>query len=138
MRAALALLVLLAACDAAQAPLRVSGAWLRSLPDGARSTAAYMTIENPGRTRREIASAGSPQFARAELHETRIEGGMARMRPLPVLGLAPGARVTLAPGGLHLMLSDPLRPLAPGERVRLILKLADGSALEVEAEVRAP
>jgi len=80
----------------------------------------------------------SPQFARVELHETRLEDGIARMRPVDVLALPSGERVTLAPGGLHLMLLDPARPLAAGGHATLRLQLDDGWLVEVEAEVRAP
>jgi copper(I)-binding protein len=136
---ALALVLVLAACTrTADAPLQVSDAWLRAIPEGVTSTAGYLSIENRSRERRELTAVTSPQFARVELHETRIEDGMARMRRLDALELPPGEGVTLAPGGVHLMLLDPVRTLAPGEHATLRLQLDDGWLVEVEAEVRAP
>jgi len=135
---ALALQLLLAACTHAEAPLRVSDAWLRTMPAGASNTAAYMTIENRSREPRRLTAVTSPQFARAELHETRIEDGMARMRSVETLDLPPDTRVALAPGGLHLMLFDPVAPLAAGEHATLRLQLDNGWLFEVQAEVRAP
>jgi copper(I)-binding protein len=136
---ALALGLLLTACTrTADAPLRVSDAWLRAMPEGVTSTAGYLSVENRSRERRELTAVTSPQFARVELHETRVEDGMARMRAVDRLALAPGERVTLAPGGLHLMLLDPVRTLTPGEHATLRLQLDDGWLVEVEAEVRAP
>jgi hypothetical protein len=82
-------------------------------------------------------SVTSPQFARVELHETRIEDGMARMRQLDGLDLPPGGRVTLAPGGLHLMLLEPVSAIVPPAHVTLRLRLDNGWLFEVEAEVRA-
>lgn len=133
-----AVAVLVSACGAQEAPLSVNGAWVRAMPPGASTTAAYLSIENRSDGPRRITSVTSPQFARAELHETRMDDGIARMRAVDALTLRPGERVTLAPGAVHLMLFDPVRPLVPGERVRLRFSLDDGWTLEVDAEVRAP
>jgi copper(I)-binding protein len=139
MRSALALgVVILAACTRTDAPLRVSDAWLRAMPAGVSGAAGYLTIENRSRETRTLSSVTSPQFARVELHETRLEDGIARMRPVDRVSLPPGGRVVLAPGGLHLMLLDPVRTLAAGEHATLRLQLDDGWLVEVEAEVRAP
>jgi copper(I)-binding protein len=141
MRSALALVLgvaALAACTRTDAPLRVTDAWVRAMPAGVSATAGYLTIENRGREMRTLTAVTSAQFARVELHETRLEDGVARMRPVDRVALPPGGRVELAPGGLHLMLLDPVRALAAGERATLQLQLDDGWLLEVEAEVRAP
>ena len=138
MRPALALLALLSACSAAEAPLRVRDAWLRALPEGTPTTAAYMTIENGSNAPVTITRVSSPAFARAELHETRIEQGIARMRPVPALEIVPNGRAVLAPGGLHLMLLEPVRALGARERVSIRLHLSDGAIVAVDAEVRAP
>jgi copper(I)-binding protein len=132
------LLLLTGACTDAEAPLWVSEGWVRAMPPGAAATAAYVRLENRSDEARTLTSVTSPQFARAELHETRMEDGIARMRPLDKLVLAPGERVTLAPGGLHLMLFDPLRELTPDEHVQLRFHLDDGWILETDAAVRTP
>lgn len=134
----LALGLLMAACARTEAPLRVTDAWLRAVPAGTTNSAAYMTIENRSREARRLVSVTSPQFARAELHETRIEDGMARMRPVASLELPPGGHASLAPGGVHLMLLDAVAPLEPHQHVMLRLELDNGWLFEVEAEVRAP
>jgi copper(I)-binding protein len=108
------------------------------MPAGVSSTADYMTIENRSRESRRLVSVTSPQFARAEMHETRIEDGMARMRPVEALELPPGERVALAPGGVHLMLFDPVSALAPNTHATLRLTLDNGWLFEVEAEVPRP
>jgi copper(I)-binding protein len=133
-----AVAALVSACGAPGAPLSVNEAWVRAMPPGASTTAAYLSIENRSGAPRRITSVTSPQFARAELHETRMDDGVARMRAVDALTLESGERVTLAPGAMHLMLFDPVHPLGPGERVRLRFALDDGWILEVDAEVRAP
>ena len=59
------------------------------------------------------------------------------MRPVPVLVLAPGARLVAEPGGLHAMLSGAARAPAPGMRPRLTLVFASGERLSAPAEVRS-
>jgi periplasmic copper chaperone A len=140
-RTALALLtplLALAACARGDGPLRVEDAWVRAAPGGVRASAAYMTIVNDGDAPRSVVGVTSTEFADATLHETRIEEGMVRMRPVAALPIGPGLSVSLAPGGVHVMLEGPVRPLAAGERAHVTLRLDDGSALEVDAEVRAP
>ena len=81
----------------------------------------------------------SPQFARAEMHETRMEDGMARMRSVSRRSsFRRASAVALAPGGLHLMLFDPVRRSAPDKHATLRLQLDNGWLFEVQAEVRAP
>jgi len=65
-----------------------------------------------------------------------LHNGLSSMRPHEPLTVAPGATVSLAPGGLHIMLSMLAHPLRPGERVPLTLLLAGGGTLEVSALVR--
>jgi copper(I)-binding protein len=138
-RTAFALCLVLAACaGTSDAPVRVDDAWIRALPEGVTATAGYFTIENRSDAPRTLTVVSSPQFARVELHETRMEDGIARMRPLDALPLPPGERVALAPGGLHLMLLDPTGPLAAGGHATLRLQLDDGWLVEIQAEVRAP
>ena len=54
-----------------------------------------------------INSVSSPQFGEVELHETTVEDGVARMRPVPELLIRAGESVRLERGGLHLMMTRP-------------------------------
>jgi copper(I)-binding protein len=137
-RLVVSLALLTVACSDPGAPLQVSDAWVRAMPPGTVATAAYVSLENRSDEARTLTSITSPRFARVELHETRTEDGVARMRRVDALVLAPGERVTLAPGALHLMLLEPLGAIAPDDRVPLRFQLDDGWILEIEAEVRAP
>ncbi len=58
------------------------------------------------------------------------------MQQLETLELAPGARLSLAPGGTHLMLLELERMPAPGETVELCLELGSSDRICTEAEVR--
>jgi periplasmic copper chaperone A len=114
--------------------LQALDAWVRQVP-GSDVAAAYLTLHNAGDHPLSVVAVESPLATSAMIHETKIEGGMSRMRPQTGLVVGPGQTVKLAPGGMHIMLMD-VKPLAVGQRVPLVLKLADGSSVRVEAPVR--
>ena len=115
--------------------IEVQQAWIREAPPTSRVLAGYMTIINTGDSPAEITGISSPDFARAELHHTRVEDGVASMAPVDSIPVPAGGRVLLEPGGMHLMLFDPGRLLKLGDGVRLEVKLSDGATLTVEARV---
>ncbi|MFO1425487.1 MAG: copper chaperone PCu(A)C [Steroidobacteraceae bacterium] len=128
-----------AASSAADAPagIAVEGAWARATVPGQSIGAAYFTLVNRGTAEDTLLSVESPDAERAEVHESRVEDGMMRMRPAGAVKLAAGARLQLAPGGLHVMLIGLRQPLAAGGRVRLVLHLKGAGTLGFEAEVRS-
>lgn len=103
----------LAEVRADRAPALDATLWSPRRPPGTPGV-AYGRLHNRGRTPLVVSVVG------AELHRTVVHDGVARMEPVPALTVAPGATVTLAPGGLHLML--PARDAAPV----LELRTADG------------
>ena len=72
----------------------------------------------------------------AMIHETKVEGGVSRMRAHEQLVIPPGKTVKLEPEGLHVMLHGLSRPLSPGASVPLVLRLSDGTSLQIAAPVR--
>ena len=51
-----------------------------------------------------ITGFSSPAFKQVELHETRLQDGVARMQRIKSLELPARASVILEPGGKHLMM----------------------------------
>jgi periplasmic copper chaperone A len=115
--------------------LSVADAWVRAVP-GADVAAAYMTLHNGGTQPIRVSSVRTASAGHAMIHETRLEGGRATMRPHEPLLIAPGASVKLEPGGLHVMLEMLAHPLAVGEQVPLELLLEGGGSVAVSARVR--
>lgn len=115
---------------------KVEGAWIRMPPAGLPMMAGYARISNPCKGALAIVAAHSGAFADTSLHETRVEGGMSRMRATPALRLAPGGSAVLEPGGFHLMLMDPVKPLHAGDRVEVEFTLEDGRRFSVPFEAR--
>ena len=120
----------------ATAEIEISDAWIRALPPTQPTTAAYLSIANTGPDTVVVTGAGSEIAGRVEIHTTREVDGLSRMQQLEVLELAPGARLSLAPGGTHLMLLELERMPAPGEMVELCLELGPSDQICTEAEVR--
>jgi copper(I)-binding protein len=136
-RLPLALLLLVAACGhEAGPPLVVSGLQVYAPLPGTSTGVAYMTLTNQSERTVTLLSARSPQFQRAELHETRLEDGVMKMRAVDQLAIAPGDNVRLEAGGLHLMLIGALPDTAVGAPVTLELTHDDGLVI-VSASLKA-
>ncbi|MBZ8118840.1 copper chaperone PCu(A)C [Roseovarius sp. LXJ103] len=78
----------------------------------AQTGIGFLTITNNGDTPDRLMSVEA-DFDRVSLHRTEEQDGVARMLPQPDgVEIAPGAVVTLEPGGLHVMFmglgGDPL------------------------------
>jgi copper(I)-binding protein len=115
---------------------QVHDGWIRMPPMNLPMMAGYARIENRCREPATIVSADSAAFADATLHETRIEGGISRMRATAALRIPAGGSAILEPGGSHLMLMQPRTPLEAGRKVTIELLLQDGRKLSGEFEVR--
>lgn len=133
------LLTLLMSFGAAHAAgtLEVSNAWIPQAPPGAGAMAGYLDLKNPGDQTVNIVSAKSDRFREVSLHQTVIEDGMARMRPLEDVAVAPGKTFMFMPGGNHLMLMGPVSALAPGDSVTIEFELSDGQQLKAAFTVRS-
>ncbi|WP_460834148.1 copper chaperone PCu(A)C [Lysobacter humi (ex Lee et al. 2017)] len=133
--------VLLASASGAAARTRpcapvVTAPWVRMAPASMPMGAAFAVIENRCVDGIELVGVSSPDFGSVSMHETRVDAGVSRMRPVARLAVPTRERVTFRPGGLHVMLSRPQRALGPGKVVRLVFLFSDGSSVRVDAPVR--
>ena len=132
----LATLLALAGSVLAHGHLEVSGAWSRSTPPVSDVGAAYLTIHNTGGDQDRLVGVSSPVAERTEMHTTKNEGGMMKMRPLGTVEIAPGAEVSFHPGGHHVMLIGLKHPLKEGDHFPLTLTFEHAGKVQVEVEVR--
>lgn len=116
------------------AELALSGAWVRAMPPGQKMTAAYLEIRNDSPEPVTINGATAAS-GHASLHETRTVEGRSSMRPVDALTLAPGERVQLQPGGLHIMLMGLEHTPQAGEAVPVCV-LTQTSTHCIDAPVR--
>ena len=93
--------------------------WARATAPGMTNAAVYMDVSSA--TDAALVGVASQAAAGAELHETRLEGGVMKMRPVARVALPARQVVKIAPGGLHIMLVGLKQPLRTGERVPLVL-----------------
>lgn len=103
-----------------------------ALPERA---AAYLHLRNPGSAALRVVEVTAEGVQRVELHETSMEDGLMRMRPVDGVEIPPGEVVTLRPGGLHLMLMGVTRELSAGDELPLVLHLEGGGRVPVTARV---
>lgn len=114
----------------------ITAPWVRMAPASMPMGAAFAVVENRCAAPVELVDVTSPDFGSVSMHETRVDGGVSRMRAVERLPLPVRARIAFRPGGLHVMLSRPLRALVPGKVVRLVFHLSDGRSIQVDAPVR--
>ena len=106
-----------------------------SLTPAAKTGAIYFMLMNHGTAADRLLSVTTDVAARAEFHESAVEDGVATMRKRDSIDLAPGAMVSLAPGGLHVMLFDLKGPLRKGDRFPVTLAFEKAGPMTVEVNV---
>lgn len=130
---AAALLLVLVACESESSPPLVAADVVVTEPlPGRMMSAAYLSLTNNSRHAIRINRVSSPNFAAVELHESSIEDGVAKMRPVEELVIAPDSKVALQPGGLHLML---MRPKSDAGSVSLNFYQDTTLLLSVDTEI---
>ena len=140
---AFALLAAMLSCGAASADdfqlkmLRVSNAFARATPPGAKVTGAFMSIVNQGKDADRLVAASSPVAGIVEIHEMAMEGGVMKMRAVKGIDLKPGATVELRPGGYHVMLEELKQPLKQGDQIPVLLTFEKAGAMEIKVKVEA-
>ncbi len=88
-RLAPALLLLLSACgEQATAPLLISDIVITEAIPGQTMSAGFMTLSNSSNEAIEISAVTSREFNSVAIHESSIEDGIARMRPIETLIIA--------------------------------------------------
>ena len=116
--------------------LTITYPWSRTTAPGMPMGVAYLTITNNGKVPDALVAANTPVAARVEFHQTSFADGMARMRPLQEIVVAPGKTVKIEPGGIHLMLVDLESALVTGKRVPLTLEFRLAGRITVELDVK--
>lgn len=113
---ALTLAAILALAPAVRASdIMVMGAFARaSAVSSATAGTAYLTLINHGAESDRLLSITTEAAAKAELHRSTNEDGIAKMQSVENLDLPAGAAVELKPGGLHVMMTGLKAPLAEG------------------------
>jgi copper(I)-binding protein len=118
-------------------PLTIDHPWSRPTAPGMPMGVAYFSVTNHGSAPDVLLGASTPAAASVQMHQTTFSEGMARMRPLTEIVIAPGATVRIEPGGIHLMLVDLKAPLELGKSVPLELQFRTAGKITVQLSVEA-
>ena len=102
-----------------------------------RPAAAYFVLTPGPQASGSVVSVAVGHFARAEFHQSKMEGGVMTMGPVDSLLLTPGKPIVFAPGGYHVMLFDGDSVLKPGDRTQITLTLDTGETIIASAKVKA-
>lgn len=122
---------------AAASGVEVSGAWTRPASAGGTGV-GYAKITNDGSEADVLLGASSDAAERVELHETTISAdGVASMKQIQSIEIAPGKSVELKPGGLHLMLIDLKQPIKDDGKVKAKLEFEKAGTVEVEFSAKS-
>ena len=107
-----------------------------SPPSDATTSAIYMIIENTRDEDVTLVAAQTNAAADTQLHQTIIEGDVARMEALPDGIVIPaGEIVSLAPGNQHIMLMSLPQHLRTGDEIAVTLTFDDGTTITQNAVV---
>src|SRR5258706_16014881 len=119
-------------------PLEISDPWSRATPKGSSVAAGYMKIKNNGSTPDRLIGGSSDVASKFEVHEMKMEDGVAKMRPVKGgLEIKPGETVELKPGSFHVMFVDLKKPLSAGDHIKATLVFEKAGTVNVEYDVRA-
>ncbi len=114
----------------------IHGAWARASLGNTKNSAAYMTLEVTGDAPDRLIATETEAADRAELHNHLMADGIAKMRPVAAVEVAPGEPTVLQPGGLHVMLMGVKQPLVEGETMKLSLTFEQAGSVDLELPIK--
>lgn len=135
-RTILLLMFMLLSRSALATDLTVTDSWVRLVPPVSHASAAYLTLYNGTATNLSVIAVTCDAAAKSDLHGTRMRDGKMVMFHLDSVVVPAHGRFSFAPGGAHIMLMGLKRLLKPGQHVNIILHLANGDSIQVDAPVR--
>lgn len=132
----MAVATLAALAGTAQAQVEVKDAWIRGMVPGQDTTGAFMRLTS--KTDAKLVGVKTPAAGMADIHQTKMDGGVMRMRHVEGIALPAGKPVALEPGGYHVMLMHVAPPLKEGESVPLTLIVEQRGGKRESVTVQVP
>lgn len=117
--------------------ITIHDAWARASLGKTPNSAAYFRMETKGDEADRLIAASSDMAGTVGLHTHLMEDGVAKMRPVEAIEVAPGEPTVLEPGGLHLMLMGVKEKLVEGGSLPLTLVFEKAGEIRLEIPVRA-
>lgn len=121
---------------AAVGDLRIMHPWARASAGHGDAGAVFMAIANTGGADDKLVAAATANAKKSEIHETKMEDGVMKMRMLMGgLSIPAGGTVTLKPMGLHVMLMGVTKKLVEGETLTLTLTFEKAGSVELAVPI---
>ena len=118
--------------------IEIKHPWARATPKGATVAGGYMRIINTGTAPDRLVGGSTVAAGKFEIHESAMDGGVMKMRPLPNgVEIKPGETVEFKPGSNHLMFVGLKAPIEKGKRVKGTLQFEKAGTVEIEYAVEA-
>lgn len=134
--AAMAALALLPGCNKAR-PLYVDGGYVRLNANPDNPAAGYFTIHG-GEQSVTLRSVETDAAQRLEMHESAMEGGVMRMKPIETVEVPAGGTVAFAPGGKHVMLWTINPQAIAAGKIEFRLIFSNGDRILIDAVIQGP
>lgn len=103
---------------------------------GGSTSAVYFVVVNEGDQPDALIGAASDVAERVEIHETKMEGDVARMQPVPRVEIPARGRVEFRPRGLHVMLIGLKRDLQIGDTFTVTLRFEKSGEIPINVPVK--
>jgi periplasmic copper chaperone A len=134
--ASIALTVAAPAADSAKVgDIAIDQPWARASLGNAPNSAAYMILQNTGAVPDRLIGGSTPVATQVQLHTHVMEGGVAKMRPVDAIEVAPGEPIVLEPGGAHVMLQGLTQKLEEGTTMPLTLVFEHAGKVTLDVPV---
>src|SRR5438477_12683166 len=106
--------------------------WSRATARGTTVAVGYMKITNGGTSTDRLVGGSADAGSGFELHETTMENGIAKMRPIKDgLEIKPGQTVEFKPSAYHVMFTGLKKPLAAGDHIKATLTFEKAGKVEI-------
>jgi len=116
--------------------LVISQPWSRAAPRGAEVASSYLTIENKGTTAGRLVGGSTEVAEKVQIQQISMVGGAMTLQPVDGgLGISPGEKVVLAPGGYRLGLLKLKSQLKKGAKVSITLEFEKAGQVTVLSDV---
>jgi copper(I)-binding protein len=136
---AAAAVILLWGCERPPEAVKVTveHAWVRLPAAPGVPGAAYFTLRSNS-SPMTLTSVSSPQVERIELHDSQMDGGVMRMRPIATTQFPDDGVVEFKPGGKHAMLFGIDPAVKPGGKISLTFSFTPAGQIVADADVVGP
>ncbi len=116
--------------------ISISDAWARASIGKARAGAAFVTMNNNGKSGDRVISASADVSRKVELHTHIRQDDVMMMRKVDGVDIPAGNKVVLKPGGYHIMLIGLKAPLKSGESFPLSLTFEKAGTIQTTVSVQ--